>query len=78
MGLAGSLEPAPPAIVAAATENQQYDENDQKGCRVHVALLWSREPWPGSLHAIFRREEVEWIASESTQVTTSSVSSAPS
>ena len=33
------LEPAPPAPIAAATENQQYDENDQKGCRVHVALL---------------------------------------
>ena len=41
-GLGGSLEPAPPAPIAAATENQQYDENDQKGCRVHVALLWTR------------------------------------
>ena len=38
------LEPAPPAPIAAATENQQYDENDQKGCRVHVALLWTSEP----------------------------------
>ena len=34
-----ALEPAPPAPIAAATKNQQYDENDQKGCRVHVALL---------------------------------------
>ena len=42
-GLAGSLEPAPPAIVAAA-ENQQYDEYDQKCRRVHDALLWAREP----------------------------------
>ena len=42
-GLAG-LEPTPPAPIAAATENQQYDENDQKGCRVHVALLWTSEP----------------------------------
>jgi hypothetical protein len=36
--MADNLKPAPPAIVAA-TENQQYDENDQKGCRIHVALL---------------------------------------
>ena len=70
-----ALEPAPPAPIAAATKNQQYNENDQKGCRVHVALLRTREPSPGSLHAISRREEVEWIASESTQVAMSCVSS---
>ena len=27
--LGRSLEPAPPAPIAAAPENQQYDENDQ-------------------------------------------------
>lgn len=42
--LADSSEPAPPAIVAAATENQQCDDNDQKGCGVHIGLLWIREP----------------------------------
>ena len=30
-----TLEPAPVAIVAAATENQQYDDYDQKCVRVH-------------------------------------------
>jgi hypothetical protein len=34
-----SLEPATPAPITAAPEYQQYDKNDEKGCRVHVALL---------------------------------------
>jgi hypothetical protein len=51
-GVALSLEPATPAPVAATAENQQHDENDEKGCRVHVALLWIREPTTGSLHQL--------------------------
>jgi hypothetical protein len=75
--LGRNLEPAPPAPITPAAENHQCDENDQKGCRVHVALLWTRESSPGSLHAISRREEVGSIASESTQVAMSCVSSPP-
>ncbi len=48
-GVTFGLEPATPAPVAATAENQQHDENDQKGCRVHVALLWIREPTQGSV-----------------------------
>jgi hypothetical protein len=36
-----SLEPAPLAIVATATQNQDYDEYDEKCSRVHGALLWA-------------------------------------
>ena len=41
---AGSLKPAPLAIIAAASENQQYDDYDQNCPRVHDNLLWTREP----------------------------------
>jgi hypothetical protein len=54
--LGRNLEPAPPAPITPAAENHQCDENDQEGCRVHVALLWTRESSPSSLHAISRRE----------------------
>ena len=33
------LEPAPVPVEATVTENQQYDNNDQKRPRVHDTLL---------------------------------------
>lgn len=51
-GAALSSEPAPAPPVTAATEDQQHDEKDQKGCRVHVVLLWTREPSWGSLRRL--------------------------
>ena len=39
----GISEPAPAAIIAAATENQEYDDYDQKGRGVHGDLLKPRE-----------------------------------
>jgi hypothetical protein len=77
-GLGGSLEPAAPTPIAATTENQQYDENDQKRRRVHVALLWTGASSPSSLHIIFRWQGLEWIVSESTQVAMSCVAPLPS
>jgi hypothetical protein len=38
------LKPTPLAIIAAASENQQYDDYDQNCPRVHDNLLWTREP----------------------------------
>jgi hypothetical protein len=40
----GRLESDSPTIVAAATQNQHYDEYDQKCSRVHHTLLWPRKP----------------------------------
>ena len=41
------LKPAPPAPIAAATENEQCDEYDQKGVGIHDVLLWICEPSGG-------------------------------
>ena len=41
---AAYLEPAPPAVVATATENDECDEDDQKGGRIHDGLLWTNGP----------------------------------
>jgi hypothetical protein len=35
---ARSLEPASPAVPTAAPDKQHYDDNDQKGCGVHIVL----------------------------------------
>ena len=55
--------------MAAASENQQYDEYDQKCRRVHDALLWTREIFP-CVHfmQIPPRQEMEWTDSEFTQI----------
>src|ERR1700722_21033795 len=34
-----SLEPASPAIPTAAPDKQHYDDDDQKGCGIHIVLL---------------------------------------
>jgi len=62
----GRLEPAPVAVVAAATENQQYEDYDQKCGRAHDTLLRDSRPLVRALHTC-RRDEVECTASESTQ-----------
>jgi hypothetical protein len=36
---AGSLVPASPAVIAAAEDKNQYEDNDEKCRVVHVALL---------------------------------------
>ena len=33
------LEPASPAVPTASPEKQHYDDDDKKGCGVHIVLL---------------------------------------
>ena len=41
--MAGTLEPASPAVPTAAADKQHYDYDDQKSCGVHSVLLTAYE-----------------------------------